>query len=139
MSFLSKHFGPTKLEENFKKAVSLKWELKIALISPVELQINQTMIKKNNSLTNFYLNFKENQLFVDGNIFEDVINSNYFKIVRINNQIDRLEIYLSLYDELDVIFIKFSVHRSYILFEGTLSNWNCRLFENNILITAKVI
>jgi hypothetical protein len=135
MGFLTKHLGPSKLEENFKKAISLKWELKIALINNAEVQLNQTTIKKSNNLTNFYFNFEEKELLIEGNLFEDIINSNYFKVVRINNQSDKLEIYLSLSDELDVIFMKCSVHRKYILFEGTLSNWNCRVVDNNILLT----
>lgn len=136
MSFLSKHFGPSKLEEDFKKAISLKWELKIALINTVQIQLNQTLIKKSNNQASFYFNFEDKQLFVDGNVFEEVINSNYFNIARINNQTDRLEIYLSLNDELDMIFMKCSIYRKYILFEGTLSNWNCSLSDNNILLTT---
>ena len=136
MGFLSKHLGPSKLEENFKKAISLKWELKIALTSAEQVQINQTVIKKYNNLTNFYFNFGEKELFIEGNIFEEVINSNYFKIARINNQTDRLEIYFSLNDKLDLIIMKCSVYRKNILFEGTLSNWNCSLQDINILLTT---
>lgn len=138
MSFLTKHLGPSKLEETFKKAINLKWELKIALTTGAQIQKDHTAIKKidNNNPSAFYFNFEMNNLFIEGDIFKEVISSNYFAIARTNNQTDKIEIYFSSNNELGTIVMKCSIHRKNILFEGTLSNWNCNLQNTNFLLTT---
>lgn len=139
MGILSKYFGPSKLEEDFKKAISLKWVLIIEPIGAVYVQKDQITIKKSNALLNFQFNFKDRYLLIQGDFFEEDTRENQFKISHIINQNDKLEIYYSSFDDTSLILVKCIINREYILLERTLSNWHCKLFYHNIMLTNHLI
>ncbi|MBO0329741.1 hypothetical protein [[Muricauda] lutisoli] len=124
---IRKLFGPSKLQEEFQKSISLQLRLIISSIDEMEISIKQSQIKKKNSLTKIIFNFETNIFLIQGDQFEEVFNDTRFQIVRIDNLPDVTEIYLSEIDSSDIIVIKCIVYRNYILFQGALENWHFKI------------
>ena len=130
MSLISKLFGPSKIQEEFQKSISLKLRLIISSINEIEFSIKQTQIKKKNSLTTILFDFESSLLFIQGDLFEELFDDTCFQIARINNFPDAPEICLSTIDSSDIIVMKCIAHRNDILFQGTLANWHCIISSN---------
>lgn len=132
MGIINKLFGPSKLQEEFNKSLSLKWQLIISSTDNAEFYVNQTAIRKKNSLTTLHFDFDNKLLFIKGDLFKEIIFNDCFEISRVNYLANDLEIYLSGIGDLNKIVMKCIIYRNYILFQGTLSNWHCKI--SNIIV-----
>ncbi len=130
----TKIFGPSRLQEEFQKSINLKLRLIVSSIKEIEFSIRQTQLKKKNSLTNILIDFENEVLIIQGDLFEELFNETFFQIVKINNLAEPLEIFLSNNVASEIIVMKCIVYRNYILFQGTLDNWHCKI-SNNIQIS----
>jgi hypothetical protein len=127
MGLINKVFGLSKLQEEFRKSRILELKLEITSIEEIEFSINGNQIKKLNSLTNIIFDFENQILFISGDLFEELFDNSFFYISSIIDILDTMEIYISLINSNDVIFMKCIVYRNHILFQGNLSNWNCKI------------
>lgn len=127
---ITKLFGQSRLQEEFKKSILLKLQLLIHSISEIEVSQNQNSIVKRNSFTNILFNFNESSLTIQGDSLKDVLSEDHFQIVRVNNDSEPCEIFLSDIYSTDIIVMKFTIYRNYILIEGTLDNWHCKISKN---------
>jgi len=130
MVVISKFFGPSKLQEEFKKSITLKLRLIISSINEIEFSIRETQLKKKNSTTSILFDFATNLLFIRGDLFEELTNDTCFIIARINKLTYATEIYLSRVGSSDIIIMKCLIYRNSILFQGTLENWHCKISSN---------
>jgi hypothetical protein len=131
---LTKLFGQSRLQEEFKKSILLKLQLLIDSISEIVVSQNQNSIIIKNSLTSIHFDFKQNTLIIKGDSFAHILNENYFMIARIDDHAEPCEIFLSNFYNTDIIIMKFSIYRNSILIEGTLSNWHCKI-SNDVNIS----
>jgi hypothetical protein len=127
---ITKLFGQSRLQEEFKKSILLKLQLLIDSISEIEVSRNQQRLTIRNSLTSFFFDFNQNTLTIKGDSFNNVLNDNYFLITRIDDHTEPCEIFFSNFYNTDIIIMKLSIYRNYILFEGTLSNWHCKISKD---------
>ncbi len=127
---ITKLFGQSRLQEEFKKSILLKLQLLIDSISDIEMSQNLNSLTFRNSLTSIFFDFKNNTLTIKGDSFLHVLNEKYFLISRIDDHAEPCEIYLSNYYNTDIILMKFSIYRNHILIEGTLSNWHCKISKD---------
>jgi hypothetical protein len=127
---LTKLFGRSRLQEEFKKSILLKLELIIDSIGEIEVSQNQNSIIIKNSLTSIFFDFKQNTLSIKGDSLSQVLNENEFRIARIEDHSEPCEIFLSNLYNSEVIVMKFSIFRNYILIEGTVSFWHCKISKD---------
>lgn len=127
---LTKLFGQSRLQEEFRKSIILKLQLIIDSIREIEISQNQNSLIIKNSLTSIFFDFKQNTLMIKGDSLSQVLNENYFRIARIDDHSEPCEIFLSNLYNSEVIVMKFAIYRNYILIEGTLSNWHCKISKD---------
>jgi hypothetical protein len=127
---LTKLFGQSRLQEEFKKSILLKLDLLIFSIEEIEVVINGIGIRKMNSLSNIHFDFKYNSLKIQGDFLRDCINDDYFHMARIQSDSEPYVILLSNFNAPEIIKMKVTIFRSYLLFEGTLDNWHCKLSKD---------
>jgi hypothetical protein len=127
---LTKLFGQSRLQEEFKKSILLKLELLIFSIQEIEVVINGNSIRKMNSLSNIHFDFKCNSLKIEGDFLKDCLNEDFFQIATVQSDSEPYEILLSNSINPEIITAKVRIFRSYLLIEGTLENWYCKLSKD---------
>lgn len=130
MEVISKLFGPSKLQEEFQKSITLKLLLIISSINEIEFSIRDIQLKKKNSTTNIIFDFSSNLLFIKGDLFEELTKDTCFLISRINKLSDTTEIFISRIGSSNLIIMKCLIYRNSISFQGTLENWHCEISKD---------
>ena len=134
MGFINKLFSSSRLQEDFMRCVGLDWVLVIENIHGLEYSIGQNVYRNNYDNSVLIFNFKSDELIVNGKITEDVFNNKeHFRIKRPYPLTTEPEFLFYSIDDLSKVVMKCQVYRNYLLFEGTLVNWSCKLRENEFL------
>jgi hypothetical protein len=125
----SEIFGQSSMQENFNKCTSLKWELTVNGFDYFEYSFNDNTINKKNISSLLVFNFTKNILLIHGDLAKDVFKEGAkFHIVKVLNQ--GIEPEYELIEEYKENILKLIVKRNYLIFENTLSNWNCKISKN---------
>ena len=116
------------------RCVGLNWLLVIENIHGLEYSVGHNVYRNNFDNSTLIFDFKSDELFVKGKITEDVFsNKGHFLIKRPYPLKTEPEFLFYSVDDLSKAVMKCKVNRNYLLFEGTLVNWSCKLRENEFL------
>ncbi|MEP7371947.1 MAG: hypothetical protein ABI675_01080 [Chitinophagaceae bacterium] len=128
MNFLSKIFGLSKLEEEFKKAIGLTWIISIENITKVQFYFRGNILQFGSEGNTLLFNFLNCELLISGRISEEIFQGQtHFYIKQIINNPDEILMFLGPSNENQISTAKCRVNRNHISFEGTLDNWHCKL------------
>ena len=129
MGLFSKLFGPSKLQEEFQKALALKWLLTVKNIQALEYSFNNSLVLNNFSGSVLVFDFYNSQLLMEGELVSDVFNMNsIFQIVKNKIEDSTLVFYLSEIDT-NEISLTCTISRDYIQFDSTRRDWHAKLHE----------
>jgi hypothetical protein len=134
MSFLNKLIGSSKFQEEFTKCIGFNWTLIISNIIGLEYTKNGNTIKSNYNQSCLLFDFDLKELFIAGDIVDEVYGGKkHFVIVREETINSEIIFYFSFLENKNMIVMKCTVMRSNLLFEGTLSNWTCKIPNSDYL------
>jgi hypothetical protein len=131
MSLISKIFGISKLQEEFKKAISLRWHLAIKDIQEFTCKIDQNTLKINEAISHLYFDFRNNLFSIHGNLSKELFNSeSNYQIKSIENN-ENIIMSISSCNKPDILIMKVRISRNKIELIGTLKNFFCVLPYND--------
>jgi len=127
MGIIGKIFGASKLQDEFKKAISLKCKICV-FKSDVSCYNNNISISKREIISSLFIDFKNGVVHVSSDVIDEIpCKQDFYKIIRIDNNIEKISIHLSNIMTPSVFESTLHVHRNYLILEGNLSNWSCKI------------
>lgn len=137
MGVFTNIFGPSEFQNEVQKAHSLHWALIAKNIRDVEFSFGNSIAKQNFTDSSLEFDFSSRSLLITGSIVDEVFNyRGEFQIVRDQLQNGDLTFYLSLISDNNII-MTCKAKRSYLLFEGTRSNWYVKMFSDKMICYAQ--
>lgn len=133
MSFLSRTLGPSEFQLEIQKAFSLNWKIKLHKFHSIDYSFMNNRIKIPDNGSEIYLDFRNNQILVFGNISQEIFsNQEYFNIVKHDTIDDEYRFFMStIYS--DHIALTCTIKRKHISFESTTERWTSEIYTNNFI------
>ena len=128
MGLMNKLIGSSKFQEEFTKCIGFNWTLTISNIVGLEYSKNGNTMISNYNQSCLLFDFDLKELFIAGDIIDEIFRGEkHFVISKEENINSKIVFYFSLLENKNTIVMKCTVMRSHLLFEGTLSNWVCKI------------
>lgn len=131
MGFISKVFGISKLEEEFKKAISLQWCLGVDNIRNYSFTFEGNTLKVSDEPSSLVFDFENLLIKVDGSLSLELFNGETFFVISKLENGEIISMDISKIDDTSTVFMKIKVNRNNLEFIGTLKNWNATIPQSN--------
>ncbi len=131
MSFIIKVFGMSKLEEEFKKAISIRWCLGIENIWSYSYTFEGTTLNVNDEVSSLVFDFENLVMSVNGSLSLELFNSETLFTVNKVEHGEIISMNISKIGDTSTVIMRIKVNRNSLEFIGTLKNWYSILPQNN--------
>ena len=127
MNFLNKLIGSSKFQEEFTKCIGFQWTLAVENFSGIEYTRKQSTIRSNFNKSSLLFDFELNELLIVGDLISEVFEGTKHYVITKKEVINSEHIFLFSKFENDNVIMKCTVRRYELFFEGTLTNWSCKI------------